>query len=150
MPRGVKSRIIILVIVFVILALILIQRLFSLQIINGETYLNDFAMSIRKERVLNSTRGEIYDCNGKLLAYNELAYTVTFEDNGYYETTHQRNLTLNSILYRTIKIIESHGDSIVDDFKIDLTDEGTYEYNCTGFTLSRFKADIFGKMYIDA
>lgn len=150
LPRGVKSRIIVLVIVFVILALILIQRLFSLQIINGETYLNDFAMSIRKERVLNSTRGEIYDCNGKLLAYNELAYTVTFEDNGYYETTHQRNLTLNSILYRTIKIIESHGDSIVDDFKIDLTDEGTYEYNCTGFTLSRFKADIFGKMYIDA
>ena len=78
MPRGVKSRIIILVIVFVILALILIQRLFSLQIINGETYLNDFAMSIRKERVLNSTRGEIYDCHGKLLAKNEVAYTVTF------------------------------------------------------------------------
>ncbi len=150
LPKGIKPRILILAVVFVLLAAVLIQRLFTMQIINGESYQNDFAMSIRKERVLNSTRGEIYDCNGKLLAYNELAYSVTFEDNGSYETTHLRNLTLNSILYRTIKMIESHGDSIVDDFEIDLTEDGTYEYNCTGFTLSRFKADIFGKLYIDA
>lgn len=150
LPKGVKSRTIILIIVFVLLVALLIQRLFTLQIINGESYQNDFALTIKKERVLNSTRGEIYDCNGKLLAYNELAYAVTFEDNGSYETTHIRNLTLNSILYQAIKIVESHGDSIVDDFKIDLMEDGTYEYNCTGFTLSRFKADVFGKLYIDA
>ncbi len=148
--RGTASRIVVLLIVFVLLASILIYRLFDLQIINGETYLNDFAMSIKKERVLNSTRGEIYDCNGKLLAYNRLSYNVTLEDIGSYETTHLRNLTLNSILYNAIRIIEGHGDSIVDDFKIELQEDGTYAYNCTGFTLSRFKADVFGKLYIDA
>ena len=148
--KGVKSRIIVLSVACVALVAILIQRLFYLQIINGETYLNDFAMSIKKERVLSSTRGEIYDCNGKLLAYNRLAYAVTFEDSDSYESTHIRNLTLNSTLYRTIKIIESHGDSIVDDFKITLMNDGSYQYNCTGFNLSRFKADIFGKVYIDA
>lgn len=150
LSKGVKSRVIVLTVVFVILVAILIQRLFTLQIISGESYLNDFAMSIKKEKVLNSTRGEIFDCNGKLLAYNRLAYSVTFEDSGSYETTHVRNLTLNSILYKTIKIIESHGDSILDDFKIRLTQNGTYEYSASGFSLSRFKADIFGKMYIDA
>lgn len=150
LSKGVHTRIIILMIVFVLMASILIYRLFDLQIINGESYLNDFAMTIKKERILNSTRGEIYDCNGKVLAYNRLSYNVTFEDNGSYENTHIRNLTLNSILYKTIKIIESHGDSIVDDFKIELAEDGTYIYNCTGFTLSRFKADVFGKLYIDA
>lgn len=150
LSKGVKSRIVVLGVVFVLLAAILIQRLFDLQIVNGESYLNDFAMSIKKERVLNSTRGEIYDCNGKLLAYNRLAYTVTFEDTGSYETTHLRNLNLNSMLYKAIKIIESHGDSIVDEFRIELADDGSYQYNCTGFYLSRFKADIFGKAYIDA
>ena len=137
-------------VVFVLMACILIYRLFDLQIMKGESYLNDFAMSIKKERVLNSTRGEIYDCNGKLLAYNRLSYNVTFEDTGSYETSHLRNLTLNSILYRSIKIIEGHGDSIIDDFKVELLPDGTYAYNCTGFTLSRFKADVFGRLYIDA
>ena len=102
LSKGVNSRIIVLMVVFVLMASILIYRLFDLQIINGESYLNDFAMSIKKERVLNSTRGEIYDCNGKLLAYNRLSYNVTFEDSGSYETTHLRNLALNSILYKTI------------------------------------------------
>lgn len=150
LSKGVHARIIILIVVFVLMVSVLVYRLFNLQIINGESYLNDFAMSIKKERVLNSTRGEIYDCNGKVLAYNRLSYNVTLEDTGSYETTHIRNLTLNSILYKTIKIIESHGDSIVDDFKIELQEDGTYAYNCTGFTLSRFKADVFGKLYIDA
>ncbi len=150
LSKGVKSRIIILTIVFVLLAAVLLSRLFYLQIVQGETYLNDFSLSIRKQRVLNSTRGEIYDRNGKLLAYNQLAYTVTFEDNGSYETTRERNLTLNGILYRTIKIIESHGDAVLDDFHIRLGESGQFEYDCTGFTLSRFKADLFGKPYIDA
>ena len=37
-------------------------------------------MSIKKTRTLTSTRGEIYDCDGELLAYNKLSYVVTFED----------------------------------------------------------------------
>lgn len=147
--KGLTTRIVILMVMFILMAVVLIYRLFHLQIINGESYLNDFAMSIKKERVLNSTRGEIYDYKGNVLAYNRLSYNVTFEDNGSYESTHLRNLTINSILYNTIKIIESHGDSIVNDFKVELNEAGEYEYNCTGFTLSRFKADVFGKLYID-
>ena len=35
-----------------------------------------------KSQEIKSTRGEIYDRNGVLLAYNELAYAVTIEDDG--------------------------------------------------------------------
>ena len=149
MATGVHIRTLILIAVFFVMAGVLIYRLFNLQIIQGETYLNDFAMSIRKTRVLPSTRGEIYDCNGQLLAYNKLSYVVTFEDSGTYQTTHERNLTLNSILYRSIKIIEGNGDTIRSDFRIGLDGNGEYVYTATGFNLSRFKADIFGEPYID-
>ena len=149
MFSGGRVRGLVLGTLFIILAGVLAYRLFALQIIRGEDYLTNFALSIKKTRTLPSTRGEIYDCNGKLLAYNQLSYEVTFEDNGYYESTHIRNLTLNSILYRSTKIIESHGDHMVDSFRIKLDESGQYVYNAAGFTLSRFKADIFGQAYID-
>ena len=147
--KAVNSRILILVIVIVLMAAILIQRLFQLQIVEGENYQNDFSLSIMKERTLNSSRGNIYDRNGKPIAYNELSYCVTFEDSGTYENTREKNLSVNSTLYHVIKLIEEQGDSIVDDFQIQLTDEGTYEYTSSGFTLNRFKADIFGEAYIE-
>ena len=148
-PRGQGIRIAIMTVVALAMSVVLIQRLFTLQIINGEDYLNNFALSIKKTRTLPSTRGEIYDCNGELLAYNQLSYVVTFENSGSYPSTHIQNLTLNSILYRTIKMLESHGDHMTSDFKVRLADDGSWEYTTTGFNLSRFKADLFGQKYID-
>ena len=147
--KGSNLRILVLTVLFIILSLVLVRHLFNLQIIEGETYLDSFAMSIKKTRTLQSTRGQIYDCDGDLLAYNKLSYVVVFEDNGSYETNHERNLTLNSILYRTIRIIESHGDSITSGFRVELNEDGEFVYNAQGFTLSRFKADLFGQAYID-
>ena len=105
--KGSSLRILILTAVCVILAAILIQRLFVLQIIRGESYLNNFAVKIKKTRTLSSPRGQIYDCNGELLAYNELSYVVTFEDVGDYNNRHEGNLIRNSILYNSAKMIES-------------------------------------------
>ena len=69
--------------------------MFHLQVISGEQYQNDYTYSIVNERTLNSSRGNIYDRNGKLLAYNELAYTITIEDNGSYDSTKDKNKQLN-------------------------------------------------------
>ena len=67
-----KGRALILIIVFLVLFTLIVSRLFTLQILQGETYENDFTLSIEKKKVLKSTRGEIYDRNGSLLAYNEV------------------------------------------------------------------------------
>ena len=64
------SRLLLLFIVFVGMAAVLIYRLFDLQIVNGESYLNNFRLMIQKEKVIEGTRGNIYDRNGNLLAYN--------------------------------------------------------------------------------
>ena len=69
-----KSRLVPIVIVYIALFIIIIVRLFNLQIIVGDTYVDKTISTTKKERIISSTRGKIYDCNGKLLASNELSY----------------------------------------------------------------------------
>ena len=147
--NRVQGRFIIILIVIALLTALLVQRLFVLQIVNGETYQSDFSLSITKERTLASSRGNIYDRNGNALAYNELSYCVTFEDNGSYDSTHEKNLSMNAELYSLIKLIEEEGDSIYLDFDVELNEDGEYVYTSSGFTLNRFKADLFGQSYIE-
>ena len=100
-----QSRFFVLMVVFVLMLVLLIQRVFTLQIVNGEEYLDTFQLKIEKERTLSGTRGNIYDRNGVPLAYNKLSYSVTISDNGSYETTKEKNQTLNETIYRLIQII---------------------------------------------
>ncbi|WP_418404214.1 penicillin-binding transpeptidase domain-containing protein, partial [Blautia sp.] len=100
--------------------------------------------------VLKSTRGNIYDRNGEMVASNILSYSLTFEDNGSYETTREKNLTLNGVAYRVLQILSENGDSLSGDFHIALDENGNYAFDVgEGFTLSRFKADIYGHPLID-
>ena len=85
--KVIKSRLTVLAVVMVFLAVVLVQRLFTLQIVEGKSYLESFTGKIEKERTINGSRGNIYDRNGNLLASNELSYTVTVEDNGSYDNT---------------------------------------------------------------
>ena len=146
---GLKPRVAIIVVLSIVMTAVMIIRLFTLQIINGENYDENHTMQILRTKTLKPTRGEIYDVNGKLLAYNQLVYDVTMEDSGSYSSNSDHNLALNGILYNTIKVIESHGDSVSDDFQISLDEDGQYVYNVKGFNLSRFKADLFGYKTID-
>ena len=132
------------------LSCILIVRIFNLQIINGEEYAENFTVKITKERNLKSTRGNIYDCNGNLLAYNELSNSVTLEDSGSYDTYREKNLTLNGEIYKLIKMIEANGDSTSNDFHIYLDANGDFQFDCDeGITRNRFRADVFGYQTID-
>ena len=76
----VLSREFVLILALIGCGCLLIHRIFTLQIVNGESYLENFQLKIKKERSISATRGNIYDRNGKLLAFNELAYSVTMED----------------------------------------------------------------------
>ena len=132
------------------MAFILIRQIFELQIIQGENYISEFENRITKTRVLKSTRGNIYDRNGEMVASNILSYSLTFEDNGSYETTREKNLTLNGVAYRVLQILSENGDTLSGDFHIVLDESGNYTFDVgEGFTLSRFKADIYGHPLID-
>lgn len=144
----VTSRLLLLFIVFAAMAVILIYRLFDLQIVKGETYLNNFQLKIQKEKIIEGTRGNIYDRNGNLLAYNELAYSVTMED-VYESSGSTKSEALNSTLYKLIHMIEDNGDSVISDFNIALDSNHEYIYKVDGKAKMRFLADVYGHTSIE-
>lgn len=145
--RILTSRATIMVIVAVALAVILIYRLFNLQIVHGSEYMSDFMLQTKKIKSIPAARGNIYDRNGILLAYNELAYCVKIED--VYDSGDGKNAALNATLDRLVSIIEECGDMIVSDFGIMLDENADYAYVATDETKKlRFIADIYGKPYI--
>ncbi len=146
-----QRRTVVTIIVFCIMFSILVGRLFQLQIVNGQSYLEDYILQIQKTRTTQGTRGNIYDRNGNLLAYNELAYSVTIEDNGVYDTTAEKNEALNEEIVRIIEIVEGNGDSVISDFSIVLDANNEYQFSMTDETQRlRFVADVFGESYIDS
>ena len=144
--NSANGRILVVLLVITVLSAILVGRLFFLQIINGEETLEAFTLKIQKERTINSTRGKIFDRNGVLLAYNELAYNVTIED--IYESGSDKNRNINETLLKVIAIIEKNNDKIINDFNIILDEDGEFAFTVEGTQLKRFLADIYGRSKI--
>lgn len=150
-----KSRILFLAILFICMALVLLMRLFQMQIVNGADSQSDYLMRVIKTRSLNSTRGNIYDRNGKLLAYNELAYGITIEDNGSYSgdgkysATQVKNRSINEDIVQILHTMDQNGDVIDNDFFITLTQSESYEFTVSGTKLQRFRADVYGEPDMD-
>ena len=142
-----KSRIFPLILVFAILVGVLINRLFGLQIINGESYVKDLSSSIQKDMSVAATRGRIFDKNGVLLAYNDLAYAVRISDSGKYNNNAEKNEKLNTSIDKTLDIIEAKGDTYSNDFPI-VYEDGQYVFNIKDNELLRFLRDIYGKRSI--
>lgn len=142
-----KSRIFPLILVFAILVGVLINRLFGLQIINGESYVKDLSSSIQKDMSVAATRGRIFDKNGVLLAYNDLAYAVRISDSGKYNNNAEKNEKLNASIDKTLDIIEAKGDTYSNDFPI-VYEDGQYVFNINDNELLRFLRDIYGKRSI--
>ena len=140
-----KSRFLVLIIVMIILFTAVINRIFTLQIVRGEEYLNDFELQTKKEQILTGTRGKIYDRNGKLIAYNELAYSITIADTGSYNSVKEKNEAVNPQIYKLIQLIESKGDSLVNDFELATDANGEIYFTVDGNSRKLFLANVYGK-----
>jgi len=145
----IKSRVFILCAVFTVLFGAVIVNLFNIQIINYETYSNSVSNISVREIEIPASRGNIYDRNGVLLAYNELTYTVEITD--VIESSDTKNATLNEIVYNTIKIIEANGDSIDEDFPLVISDNGEISFTSTLTNASRirFLKNMYGTEVLD-
>ncbi len=144
-----SSRIRVVSVVMGIFSAILIARLFYLQIINGSTYQDNYNLKLEKTTTIEANRGNIYDRNGNLLAYNELTYAVTIEDTGTYSNNRVRSQSLNSEIAEIITNLEKNGDSIDNNFSIYIDSAGQFQFSVSGSSLQRFRADIFGYTSID-
>ncbi|MFA9463627.1 MAG: penicillin-binding transpeptidase domain-containing protein [Velocimicrobium sp.] len=138
--RGIfRSRLFPMSIIFFILFFLLVHRIFTMQIIHGEEYVKKASVTSERDRDLKSTRGNIYDRNGVLLAYDELSYSVNIEDVGALSTNDEKNAMIDYL----ISMIEENGGSIVTDFPIVMNEDGKFEFTVDGNSLMRFKKDIY-------
>ena len=150
----VKSRLFPVTVVVLVLFSILIHQLFVLQIKEGQEHMENFVYKSKKTLTIDSVRGNIRDCNGNLLAYNELSYSVVFSNDTAQTTMAKKlgiseNETKNQIVSNTLSILEKNGDSLTLDFPIKLDANGNYQYTVKDQQLKLFLKDVYAQTDFD-
>ncbi|SHO45914.1 penicillin-binding transpeptidase domain-containing protein [Anaerocolumna xylanovorans] len=139
------SRLFPVTLIFISLIAILIGRIYTLQIIQGANFEKNLQVRETREREIKSTRGNIYDRNGKLLAYNEISYSVVLENISKIAS----NDELNKMLFNLITILEKYGNTIENQFGITLDKKGVPQFTISDKAELRFKMNAYGKSSID-
>ncbi|SHI30755.1 penicillin-binding transpeptidase domain-containing protein [Parasporobacterium paucivorans] len=141
--KLIKSREFIICGICFILFFFLVIRIFDLQIVKKDYYLNNYIQKAQKTIYSSGTRGNIYDRNGNILAYNKLAYSVTMED--LVESGNTKNNELNSIIYTAISLIETNGDTLDGSFPIILDSAGKPEFSfASDSARNTFLINVYG------
>lgn len=134
-----KSRIIYLVIAYLLLALTLVYTVFTIQVVRKEEIVKEQPPNEIITRETKATRGNIYDANGVLLAYNKLSYNVTLAKMKVFET----NDELNDMIYKLIRIIEVNGGKLSPYFYIEKNKKGKLVFTVKDASELRFKRDAY-------
>ena len=104
----------ILYILVYVIGIILILQLFNLQIVHGEEYLQTANSRLTRETKIRAARGNILDCNGNILAGNEIKYSLKI----YKSKIDEQNL--NTTILNAIYVLEKNGDKYNDEFPINI------------------------------
>ena len=140
--RLFQSRIFAVGVLLTALFCILTGRLFQLQIIQGDELQQQHIADIEVTTEIPGSRGNIYDADGNLLAYNLLSYDVTIRDNDAYLGDYNSR---NIMLYELAGILEKHEVPVVSQFYVDLDDSGNFVYTTRSESARRrFVAAVYG------
>ena len=146
LKRILTSRIFALAVIFVCMFAGLVVRLFDLQIVQGEEYVKKYESKILRTAYTTGTRGNIYDCNGVVLARNELAYSVTIQDVGAYSSDKAKNL----MILELVRILDRQGETIQGDLPIAIDQNGDFVYTTSSETARlRFLRDFYGRRSVN-
>lgn len=149
--KSSSPRILFITICISILFSILIMKLFYIQIIMGDEYLNDHKKRLEKSIVVSSKRGNIYDRNGKILAYNKITKSLTFDSSLItgYKTGSELNNKINDIVTNLINIIHNNGEEVEKIVPIEIKDD-KFQYSVYDQgTIMNFLKEIFSRANIN-
>ena len=110
--EHVNLRFNILIVLVYVIGIILIIKLFDLQIVNGAEYRETSNTRLSRERILEATRGDILDRSGNILA---TTYT-TFNLELY--KTKSDDQTLNNCILNTVNLLKKYKVEYPDNFPI--------------------------------
>lgn len=142
----VSSRLFALGAAFSALFLLLLVHLVRLQLFEGQEYLERYEQQTLHTETTVGTRGNIYDRDGKLLAFNQLQYNITIADTEAYDTSPDGINRRNTMLLRLAQIIEKYGYTVESQYKLARNADGSFFYT-TGSDAERrrFIASVHGK-----
>ena len=93
------DRLIPVALVMIIVCGIIVGRLFYMQMLDEEkANVKQDTTSYTKTIPVQSTRGNIYDCKGVLLAYNDLQYNLEMYNSASLSTNAQKNEAIYSLI----------------------------------------------------
>jgi len=94
--------------------IIILTRLFSLQIVNGAEYRETSNTKLSRETTIDATRGGILDRNGTNLVSSEMVFSLEM----YKSKADDKSL--NSSIALMTRILRDNGDGYVDNFPISI------------------------------
>ena len=148
--RGENNRNNILGFIFAVLFLGVLARLFNLQIVNGEYYEQNYVQKSVKVVTIPAARGNIYDVDGNILAYNELVKNITIADVDAYKQNNKDINARNIMLLQLAKILEKYNCNIESRYFIEIDEKGNFEFTTTSEKQHRtFIANIYGRRVED-
>ncbi len=131
------------IIVYIVLICSLVTRIFYLQIANKEEITSSSNISTEKQHWIKGTRGNIYDCNGVKLAYNETAYSVVMEN-----VDGMDDETKNEIIIKLLELLKKYNCDIDVDFEIKQNKQGKLYFDAKDNALLSFKREVYGQKSI--
>lgn len=148
--RGENNRNNIIGFIFTVMFIAVIVRLFNLQIINGEYYEQNYVQKSVKTVTIPAARGNIYDADGNILAYNELVKNITIADVDAYKQNNKDINRRNRMLLSLAKILEKYNCNIASRYFIEIDNKGNFEFTTTSEKQHRtFIANVYGKRVED-
>ena len=140
--RSGRRRSYILAALSIVLAGILVFQLYTLQIIRGEEYQEQFQSRIRRTVVVRAKRGAILDKDGEVLAETIATHNITMND--LTNDSSEDDKVLNRNIREIIRIVDENDDDMDTDFSIQLVGGSFFFKEMGQLAKNRFLADIYG------
>lgn len=131
--ENVNLRFNVLIVIVYLVGIILLVRLFNLQIINGQEYRQTSNTRLSRESILKSSRGEILDRTGNVLATTKTTFGLEL-----YKTKTDDD-TLNNCLLNLINLLEQYNISYPNNFPINENKEFTINGDDLSAWLKKYK-----------
>ncbi|MBM7613581.1 penicillin-binding transpeptidase domain-containing protein [Alkaliphilus hydrothermalis] len=120
--KKLKDRYFFTGVIFTLIFAIILLRVATLMIVNGESYREQAENRIIKSIRLPAPRGEIRDRYGRLLAGSRPSYTVQIMKSQVVDEE------INNVALKLINIFEANGDQYEDEFPIILDENGKFHF----------------------
>lgn len=115
-----KSRQTTVIVLIALVALAIIIRLMTMQIVDGESYRSYLTEGYSVTKTIEASRGDIVDRYGRSLASSRVCYDITFDKNNVVKGNE------NSVILELIAILEENDEEWIDN--LPLTDSAPFKY----------------------